>query len=179
MTDETLTCVICHEEMESHHQVVQPKHCNHIFHAICIHVWLARHKSCPVCRQRISLTTQAPWRILFSTALAVSLEMTIERITYTYSFLTLMLKRFKTASEWLDARDGIVYAAEQFEIGTTKLPYLDLTTRVSAKQERQKWTNVFKELVNEHPRESVRVYAAHRWIYDKLHFIFQREYEQT
>jgi hypothetical protein len=173
MTEDTLTCVICYEEMESYHTIVQPKHCNHTFHAICINIWLARHRSCPLCRRRISLATQAPWRTLFSTALVVNLEMAIERATYTYSFLTLMLKRFSRASEWLENRDGIICAAEQFELGLTRLPYLDLTTRAAAKEERQKWANIFQEFVQENPKKSQRVYAAHRWFYDKLHFIFQ------
>ena len=172
MSDDCLTCVICHEAMEPYHQVVKPKNCDHTFHAICINVWLARHRSCPLCRRRISLTTQMPWRTLFATALIINHEMALERATYTYVFLSLMLRRFKNSEEWLRARDTIIVASEQFEIGATRLPFLDLTSRTTAKREKRKWSTIYHELTDESVRNSLRIQSARRWILDRLAFMF-------
>lgn len=173
VTDEPLTCVICHEEMEPIHQVVKPKLCDHTFHAICINIWLAHHRSCPLCRRRISLSTQMPWRTLFAVALVISSDMAIERACYTYAFLSLMIRRFKTAADWHQARDTIIMASEQFECGTIRLPFLDLTTRTTAKREKKKWRNIYNELTQEDPNHSERTQSARRWILDKLFFMFQ------
>ena len=172
MSDETITCVICHEAMEPYHQVVKPKNCDHKFHAICINIWLAHHRSCPLCRRRISLATQMPWRTLFMTALVISSEMAIERAAYTYSFISLMLRRFKNATEWNKARDIIIMASEQFEVGHIKLPFLDLINRTTAKKEKYKWYEIFNELSGEN-NHSQRIQSARRWILDKLLFMFQ------
>jgi hypothetical protein len=173
MSDDSLTCVICHEAMEPYHQIVKPKNCEHTFHAICVNIWLARHRSCPLCRRRISLATQMPWRTLFATALAISHEMAVERASYTYVFLSLMLRRFSSSEEWLNARDTIIVASEQFEIGTTRLPFLDLTSRTTAKKEKKKWHELFVELTGEGIRNSYRIKSARRWLLDRLEFMFQ------
>lgn len=168
-------CTICQETMESYHTVVKPNECEHKFHAICINIWLARHRSCPLCRRKISLTTQMPWRTLFSTALIISHEMALERATYTYAFLNLMLRRFNTAEKWTHVRDTIIIAAEQFELGSTRLPFLDLTTRTTAKKEKKKWYILFCEFSDETPRTSERMQSAKRWILDKLAFMFESD----
>jgi hypothetical protein len=106
------------------------------------------------------------------TALVISSEMAIERAAYTYSFLSLMLRRFHNASEWKKARDIIIVASEQFEIGHIKLPFLDLTNRSTAKKEKYKWYEIFKEVSGENNRSS-RIQSSRRWILDKLLFMFQ------
>jgi hypothetical protein len=171
--DEPLTCVICHESMEPHHQIVRPRDCSHTFHAICITIWLARHRNCPLCRRKISLSTQMPWRTLFSTALVISHEMAVERATYAYTFLSLMLRRFKTADTWNTDRDGIIMAAEHFEVGTTRLPFLDLTSRTCALKEKKKWYKLYIQLTNESIKNSPRIQSARRYILETLIFIFQ------
>lgn len=173
MSDETISCVICHEEMEPHHQVVKPEDCEHTFHCICINVWLARHRSCPICHTEISLTTKMPCRTLFLTALTISHEMAVERATYTYVFLSLMLRRFSSSEEWLKARDTIIVASEQFELGTTRLPYLNLTNRTTAEQEKKKWYKLFVELTGETIQNSSRIQTARRWLLERLAFMFQ------
>ncbi len=125
MADESNLCVICQEEFEPIHQVVQPEPCHHTFHAICIHVWHMNHRNCPVCRQRIHLETQLPWRTLFATALVITQEAALERAAYTYAFLSAMLRRFTTARSWSQAKPTIIVAAEQLEAGMVRLPYLD------------------------------------------------------
>jgi hypothetical protein len=114
-----------------------------------------------------------PWRTLFATALVISHEMTVERATYTYTFLSLMLRRFYNANEWSKARDTIIMASEQFETGTTRLPFLDLTSRATAKKEKKKWKDIFTELTGETVQNSSRVQSARRWILDRLIFMFQ------
>jgi hypothetical protein len=114
-----------------------------------------------------------PWRTLFTTALVISHEMAVERAAYTYTFLSLMLRRFHNSSEWLRARDTIIIASEQFEMGTTRLPFLDLTARTTAKKEKRKWASIFTELTDEGLRNSNRIQSARRWILDRLIFMFQ------
>ncbi|KAG6536576.1 hypothetical protein ZIOFF_001634 [Zingiber officinale] len=33
--------------------------CNHIFHVVCIDVWLMKHDSCPTCRQEENIAQEA------------------------------------------------------------------------------------------------------------------------
>jgi Ring finger domain len=168
MADDPLTCVICHEAMEPYHQVVKPKRCTHTFHAICINIWLARHRSCPLCRRRISLTTQMPWRTLFAVALVVSQEMALDRARYTYAFLSVLLRTYRTSQAWKTARDVLIASAEQFEVGTTRLPFLDLSTRTTAKKERQKWAELYTQVSGEPYRTSERVRSARRVVIEQL-----------
>ncbi len=168
MTDEPLTCVICHEAMEPYHTVVQPRRCTHTFHAICINVWLANHRSCPLCRRRISLSTQMPWRTLFAVALVVTQENALERAAYTYAFLSTILRTYRTSAAWRTMRDILIATAEQFEVGTIRLPFLDLTTRTTAKRERRKWSTLFTEMAGESYRSSERVRSARRIVLERL-----------
>lgn len=133
MTDD-LTCTICHEAMEQYHTIVKPRNCTHTFHAICINIWLANHRSCPLCRRRISLSTQMPWRTLFAVALVLTQEAALERAAFTYTFLSTILRTYRTSASWRTARDILIASAEQFEFGATRLPFLDLTTRTNAKK---------------------------------------------
>lgn len=160
--DDPLTCVICHEAMEPYHQVVRPRLCNHTFHAICINIWLAHHRSCPLCRRRISLATQIPWRTLFAVALAINQETVLERAAYAYAFLVQILKTYPTKTAWRRNRDALIAAAEQFHIGDIRLPLFDLTSRTTAKREKRKWAETFEQVAGEPPRRSVRVLSAKR-----------------
>jgi hypothetical protein len=172
MANDPLPCVICYETMEPYHTIVKPDTCAHMFHAVCINVWLARHRSCPVCRRPISLETQMPWRTLFSTALCVTHENTVERAAYTYAFLSLMLRRFSKKEEWQRARNTILVASEQFEVGSIRLPCLDLESRSTAKKEKEKWSTHFRQLKKKSPRKDEQVGYARRYILDRLSFMF-------
>ena len=163
-----LTCTICHEAMEPYHTVVKPKRCNHTFHAICINIWLAHHRSCPLCRRRISLSTQMPWRTLFAVALVITQEAALERAAYSYAFLSTVLRTYRTSASWRTARDILIASAEQFEVGATRLPFLDLTTRTTAKNERRKWASLFTEMSGEPYRSSSRVKSARRVVLEQL-----------
>lgn len=48
-------CAICHEPLAALPPLVAMK-CNHAYHAECLHRWLARSTSCPMCRASISST---------------------------------------------------------------------------------------------------------------------------
>ena len=161
MTDE---CVICYEIMEPLHHIVTPTNCNHRFHAICINIWLARHRSCPLCRKSISLTTQMPWRTLFSTALVVTHEMALERASYTYAFLSQILKTYDTPEKWRVSSIAIHAAAQHFEMGLVRLPFLDLSSRTTTKREKYKWRQIFEEISGESVRISERIAFARRGI---------------
>jgi hypothetical protein len=172
-SDLPLTCVICHESMEEFHEIISPKPCGHKFHAICMYVWLARHKRCPICREPTDLDFNPALQTLFTTALVLSHTFAVEQVSYIYAFLSLMLRKFDTAEKWGEARDIICMAAEQFELGTLRLPYLDLTSRHTAKKEKQKWKEVFRELTDESPRRSDRIQTARRWLIEKLIFMLE------
>ena len=164
MTDNPEHCVICHEAIQPYHQVAEPRRCAHKFHVLCINIWLAHHRSCPVCRRRISIQSQVPWRTLFAVALTINQEEVLERAAYTYAFLTLALRRYDTAHRWNQAKDALVAITEHVQFGITRLPFLDLTTRTTAKQEKRKWRRLYIQMTGEEPRHAERVASACRWI---------------
>ncbi len=166
MSDDPVLCVICHEYLEPEHTVVQGTNCDHTFHAICIHIWLGRQRGCPLCRREISLTTQRQWRALFMTALVITREMALERAAYTYSFISILLKRYYNARRWHASREALIAAMEQFEIGSVRLPFIDLSSRTTAKREKRHWAAIYEELAEESPRNSERVLSARRRIID-------------
>jgi hypothetical protein len=168
-----LICVICHESMEDFHEIISPKLCGHKFHVICMYVWLARHTRCPVCREPVDLDSNPALKPLFTTALVLSHTIAVEQVSYIYTFLSLMLRRFDTAEKWEEARDTICMAAEEFELGTLRLPFLNLSSRHSAKKEKQKWKDIFIELTDESPRTSERIQTARRWLIEKLIFMLE------
>jgi hypothetical protein len=175
MVDEDSVCTICHETFEPEHTIVQPNNCSHKFHAICINIWLTRHRSCPLCRRRISLSTQMPWRSLFAVALVITREMTLERAAYTYAFLSILLKRFDTSRKWHISRDALIAAMEQFELGTIRLPFIDLTSRSTAKREKRKWAEIYVQVADEYPRHAERVASARRRIIEWANLCFMNE----
>jgi len=46
-------CVICTEEFQAGHRVLQIPGCGHIFHDECALRWLSLHNTCPFCRQEL------------------------------------------------------------------------------------------------------------------------------
>jgi Ring finger domain len=56
-------CPICLGEFEEGEMVscsssTHPMACNHLFHEVCLHAWLSKHSSCPLCRfEMLSSTT--------------------------------------------------------------------------------------------------------------------------
>jgi hypothetical protein len=60
------------------------------------------------------------------------------------------------------------------EAGMVRLPYLDLTSRSTAKRDKQKWATIFQQIDEDgtSARTSPRVKAARRWIVDRLFFMF-------
>lgn len=40
-------CAICHNELGG---AVEHLNCRHVFHSMCIHMWLRRANTCPMCR---------------------------------------------------------------------------------------------------------------------------------
>ncbi len=166
-------CMICHTEFDPNHTIVRPT-CGHSFHAICIHILTRNHTRCPICRTRLDLSNELHLESIFTVALVLSREMALEQATYTLACLSLFLKRFSTKSEWKQVRETLNVAVEQFEVGIIRLPYLDLSTRTSAKQEKQKWVQIFRQLSDgESVRRSPRIRSAKRWILDRLYFMFQ------
>jgi hypothetical protein len=165
MAETTTICVICHEIMEPIHTVVEPENCTHKFHVICINVWLAHKRSCPVCRAPISVATQMPWRTLFLMTLAISRESLIERSAYTYAFLSLLLRRYKTAANWTEHRESIITSVQQFSVEGIRLPFLDVSSRTTAKREKQRWAKFYEELEEgKLARTSERIGNARRTI---------------
>jgi hypothetical protein len=116
-----------------------------------------------------------PWRSLFMTALVITREMSLERAAYTYAFLSILLKRFDTSTKWRTSRDTLVSAMEQFEIGTIRLPFIDLTSRTTARREKRKWSSIYTQLTEEDPRSSTRITSARRRIIEWANLCFMNE----
>lgn len=59
MTDklvkEHASCSICLEDFNDRWAIVRTKQCKHVFHKQCLHGWLKVQKSCPLCRQDLSI----------------------------------------------------------------------------------------------------------------------------
>jgi hypothetical protein len=170
MVDVEELCAICTESLSAFRNVVRPGPCKHSFHAICIHLWLTHRNTCPLCREPISNGKE--WRTLFRAALAISDEEALERATYTYAFLSCLLRRFQTRAEWGESLEIITQAAEQFEIGSVRFPFMDLTSRAMARNEKTKWAQIFRELAGEEARITERIKKARVWIVDNLPTIF-------
>jgi hypothetical protein len=161
MENGTCMCVICHENLESYHTVVKPENCTHSFHVICINIWLTQHRTCPLCRAQITITTQMPWRTLFITTLSITRETILQRSTYTYAFISYLLRRYINAKQWLENREKILSILERFNLYGIRLPFLDLTNRSTAKREKKKWARIYGDLTNgELVRNSKRIALA-------------------
>lgn len=109
-----------------------------------------------------------PWRTLFAVALVISQETALERAAFTYAFLSTVLRTYRTSASWRLARELLIASAEQFEVGTTRLPFLDLSTRTTAKRERHKWAELYTQLSGESYRSSERVKSARRIVVEQL-----------
>jgi hypothetical protein len=108
------------------------------------------------------------------TALMVSHDAAIERACYTYTFLSLILRRFSTAEQWSENKQTIITAVEQFELGSTRLPFLDLTNRTAASGEKKKWYKIYTEISGEAVQNSERISSARRWILEQYAFLFDQ-----
>jgi len=152
-------CSICHDPMEPQHTVVKPK-CQHVFHVICINIWMTRHRSCPLCRRRISVSTQVPWRTLFLTAIIINHEMVLERAAYTCAFLQHSLETYSTKQLWNEFKEYLITKMTRFELSGTRLPFLDLTARATAKKEYIKWRKQFESISGQKVFNAPRIKQA-------------------
>ncbi|XP_074563955.1 NEP1-interacting protein-like 1 [Curcuma longa] len=48
-----LCCAVCLQDFIHGDTARMMPMCNHIFHVVCIDVWLVKHASCPTCRQEV------------------------------------------------------------------------------------------------------------------------------
>ncbi|XP_042397498.1 NEP1-interacting protein 1-like isoform X3 [Zingiber officinale] len=46
-------CVVCLQDFIDGDTARMMPMCSHIFHVVCIDVWLVKHASCPTCRQKV------------------------------------------------------------------------------------------------------------------------------
>ncbi|ESW06939.1 hypothetical protein PHAVU_010G088800 [Phaseolus vulgaris] len=70
-------CVICLEEFKDN-EVLQITKCGHTFHIYCIHTWLKKNSTCPVCRLSVSNSSESEHVITIRYSLAES-SSTLER----------------------------------------------------------------------------------------------------
>ena len=75
----TTTCTICLGDFQANERISSSKHstyCKHIFHTACLHAWLFKHTSCPVCRYGMvpapAIPPQVPTSLLLEPASSVS-----------------------------------------------------------------------------------------------------------
>ena len=90
--------------------------------------------------------------------------MALERASYTYAFLSQILKTYNTPEKWKASSIAIHAAAQHFEMGLVRLPFLDLTSRTTAKREKYKWRQIFEEISGESIKFSERIVFARRGI---------------
>ncbi|GLT56758.1 hypothetical protein SLA2020_297770 [Shorea laevis] len=50
----TLECAVCLSEFEEDESLRLLPKCNHVFHLVCIDLWLSAHVTCPVCRTELT-----------------------------------------------------------------------------------------------------------------------------
>jgi hypothetical protein len=98
--------------------------------------------------------------ISFVLSMILTNEIAVETAVQTYAFLTHLLNQYTTAESWTNACAHMYTAAEQYHIGATHLPYLNLSSRAAAKREQKKWSRYIYQLTNEYPTISKRVYTA-------------------
>jgi len=106
-----------------------------------------------------------PWRTLFLMTLTISRESLLERSAYTYAFLSLLLRRYKTAADWTEHRESIIASIEHFDVQGIRLPFLDISSRTTAKREKQRWAKLYEEMEEgQLARTSERIRVARRAI---------------
>jgi hypothetical protein len=98
--------------------------------------------------------------ISFVLSMILTNEIAVETAVQTYTFLTHLLSRYTTSESWTNACTYMYTAAEQYHIGATRLPYLNLSSRAAAKREQKKWSRYIYQLTNEYPNVSKRVHSA-------------------
>ena len=153
-------CAICYETIEPFQVRAVPRECSHAYHSVCLNRWLTENRSCPLCRKKISLESQIPWRTLFAFSLVWTQEMMRERAAMTFCFLSLLLKRYQTSASWNERRNEIIEALEKCH-----LPYVDLRTRSAAVREQRRWRQLCQEILE---KESVQLkYHPRILVYEK------------
>jgi hypothetical protein len=88
----------------------------------------------------------------------------IQQMSYVYTFLHLALKTYTTASQWTNTLPQFYAFLENPGFQSTRLPYLDLSTRASAKREKKKYALQFQNTTNERPHQSAEFFKAMFWI---------------
>ncbi len=164
-------CAICLEDCESNIESVSLQNCKHTFHIHCINSWLTKKRSCPLCRSKVSLSTQSSWRTLYLTAVFVGSEMIIERAAFTCTFLNIALLTFKKAEEWNISKEYLIQKMSQFTFLGTKLPLLDLSTRTMAIVEFRNWKTMFEHLSGEPYSTSSRIQLAKDYFQSMNYFM--------
>ena len=113
MDTERQDCVICMESlMNSYHNPPKPKlrlpcHPAHVFHSNCIHEWLDRNASCPICRTSCGATLSGEESHSFVSILEI--PMTIIYLSYvvvTISVVTFVATMCTVVYSILDLQVG-------------------------------------------------------------------------
>jgi hypothetical protein len=81
-------------------------------------------------------------------------QIALEYFGYAWAFLSIFLEVYNTSEKWKNGLEHIKYAADQFEIDTIRLPWIDFSTRSRAKKERAKWYNLYKIIENTRYRKN-------------------------
>jgi len=72
--------------------------------------------------------------------------MVLERATYTCAFLQHCLQKYSTKEQWNISKENLITKMTRFEMSGTRLPFLDLTVRATAKKEYAKWKKQFEQI---------------------------------
>ena len=56
--DLTLTCPVCLDTVQDCKKIAILKECGHSYHFRCLSSWLERNHSCPICRNKVTLSVR-------------------------------------------------------------------------------------------------------------------------
>jgi hypothetical protein len=88
----------------------------------------------------------------------------IQQMSYVYTFLHLALKKYNTASQWTNTIPQFYAFLENPGFQSIRFPYLDLSTRASAKREKKRYALQLQNATNERPYQSADFLKAMFWI---------------
>jgi hypothetical protein len=93
----------------------------------------------------------------------VSQEIYIQKLSYVYAFLHIALQTYSSASTWNAAKPKLYAFLESPIHIAIQLPFLDISTRTSAKREKRDSSVRFRVLTQEQPHQSERILSAMIW----------------
>lgn len=124
-------CTICQEQILNDQNITTLGGCSHHFHSICIQTWATIGNTCPLCRhvftENIDISKVLP--TLLAMAIIFPMEDQLQRISFAFSFLKLVIQFFGTSAEFNTHKNLIIAFSENYTINNFRLPLLCYSSR--------------------------------------------------